>query len=119
MDVITDALFLSPNNYVVVRTIFNTTLVAIGGILYSGFFRSADEVLACLDNLNPRDSLPYKIEFSQDICNAEFEEIEAKKNGVITVAGTDCYISEVTQDIKGNANFVLLSNTPFTKCEQS
>ena len=119
MDVITDALFLAPNNYVVVRTIFNVTGTGIGGVLYSGFFRTADEVLACLDNLNPTESYPYKIEFSQDICNSEFEEIEAKKNGVITVAGTDCYISEVTQDIKGGANFVLISNTNFTKCEQS
>lgn len=118
MDVITDALFLDPNNYVTVRFEFVSTM-GISGVLYSGFFRSADEVLACLDNLNPTDSYPYKIEFSQDICNAQFEEIEAKKNGVISVAGTDCYISEVTQDIKGGANFVLLSNTPFTKCDPS
>lgn len=119
MDVTTDALFLSPGNYVVTRFIFITTGMSIGGVLYSGYFRSADAVLACLDNLNPDNAFPYVIEFDKVLCNAEFDYMEENKTGIIELAGNDTYISEVTQDIKGNANFVLISNTPFTKCEQS
>lgn len=119
MDVTTDALFLSPGNYVLTRVMFVATGLTLGGVLYSGYFRSADAVLACLDNLNPDNAFPYVIEFNKTLCNADFDYMELNKTGIIELAGTDTYISEVTQDIKGNANFVLISNTPFTKCEQS
>ncbi len=118
LDVITDALFLAPNNYVVVKTIFTST-IGIGGVLYGGYFRSADQVLACIDQLESNNNYKYRYEFNTNICNADFDVLDQNKNEIINVAGADMWIKEVTQDIKGGANFVLLSNDIINNCNGS
>lgn len=119
MDVITDALDLSPGNFVVVQTNFITTDVSIGGVLYSGYFRSADEVLACINQNEPENTLPYLISFNSELCNSDFDLIDNNKSRKIKVNGIDCFIKEVNQSIKNTASFVLLANQSICKCSEN
>jgi len=117
----TGILDLAVNNVVVVE--FNYKLkdgfrLSVG--LVDGVFEYDAEKLRCEQIINPSDNtLPYRYSFNKSLCNSEFEDLDANKEDIIKLQGEDTYISEVTQDIKGNANFVLISNTPFTKCEHS
>jgi hypothetical protein len=88
--------------------------------IVDGVFEYDAEKLRCEQIINPSDNtLPYRYSFNKSLCNSEFEDLDANKEDIIKLQGEDTYISEVTQDIKGGASFVLISNTPFTKCEQS
>lgn len=118
MEVTSPIWTLAPGNVVLVEFVYNVVIGAPLSIsIVDGFFEYASELLQCENEIPPSQSnYPFKYTFDSPLCNADFESIDDAKEDIISVYGEDCYISEVTQDIKGGANFVLISNTNFTKC---
>lgn len=88
----------------------NSTTVSVGQTFQRDFFRFSDAI-NCFNLPNEAETYPYVYEFQTTLCNADFEEIDSNQAGKVVINGIDTWISEVSQDIKGQGTFRLLSNT--------
>lgn len=110
----TDFILLTFGNTVVVEVVnehLNPSPVPITSEAWTGDeFMIDNDLLACFNIPTDAARYPIKYEFKQPICFEDFDLLVANKGKAIYLNGVETFISEVTQDIKGETSFTLLSN---------
>lgn len=110
----TDFIFLSFGNTVVVEVVnehISPVNIPITSEAWTGDeFMIDNDLLACFDVPTDAAKYPIKYEFTQPICFEDFDYLVENKGKSISIGSAECFISEITQDIKGDTKFILLSN---------
>jgi hypothetical protein len=105
---------LSPGNIVRIIGTYSAVSsrpnVATVPIFRNGIFQTNDELIACNSIQDEGDKYPYIIAFQKQICQSEYDLINANRRNYIDINGYKGYVKRLNFKPNGLSEFELLTS---------